>query len=156
MAEANESRAPGERLGAWLAPGGRFARLYQSAWQPWFLVAGLALGATLVRFALHLHVPLPFCMLRRVTGVPCPACGSTRSLIAWTHFDPLEAFLFNPLFFVLTLGVAGWAGAVLADRWCGTRWLPRLQTLQGRWFSLRLLIPLIVANWLYLCLTLPK
>jgi hypothetical protein len=155
MAEANESRAPGERLGAWLAPAKDSRDFINPPGSPGFWSPVSRSGPrSFVRppppcSAAVLHVAARH-------GVPCPACGSTRSLIAWTHFDPLEAFLFNPLFFVLTLGVAGWAAAVLADRWCGTRWLPRLQTLQGRWFSLRLLIPLIVANWLYLCLTLPK
>jgi len=157
MAEANESSSPpAERFDARQAPGGLFSRLYQSKWQPFFLIVGLGSAAIFVRVALQFQVPLPFCMLRRFTGVPCPACGSTRSLLAWAHFEPLQALRLNPLFFLITISVAGWAMATLTDRWLGTRWVERMELTRERWTTARILIPFIVANWLYLCLTLPK
>jgi len=36
------------------------------------------------------------CPLRAVTGIPCPMCGMTTSVIATTHFDFGGAFAANP------------------------------------------------------------
>ena len=51
------------------------------------------------------HWPLPTtCTLRRLTGLACPGCGLTRSLIALAHQDPAAAWQFNPagcLLFIL-------------------------------------------------------
>ena len=49
------------------------------------------------------------CLVRAVTGVPCPTCGSTRSVLAIGKGDIAGAFMANPLVFVggivlLTLG----------------------------------------------------
>ena len=44
------------------------------------------------------HWPLPTtCTLRRLTGLACPGCGLTRSLIALAHQDPAAAWQFNPV-----------------------------------------------------------
>ena len=50
-----------------------------------------------------------FCPIRLVTGLPCPACGTTRSIssIAIGNFE--QAWALNPLgFFAFTLAIA-WA-----------------------------------------------
>jgi hypothetical protein len=157
MAEAKESTSatldrPESRAGA----GERLTRLWSSRWQPLFLAGGLAVGSILARFALQFQLPLPFCMLRHLTGIPCPGCGATRSLAGWSHLDPLEALRFNPLFFALTVGIGAWAVATLADWSFGTRWVEGMKKFQKFWANGRLLIFLLGANWLYLWLTLPK
>ena len=38
------------------------------------------------------------CPFRSVTGVPCPACGSTRAVMATVDGRWLDAVLLNPLF----------------------------------------------------------
>lgn len=46
------------------------------------------------------------CPFRRLTGLPCPACGLTRSWIALGHGDLLAAFGYNafgPLFMAVAL-----------------------------------------------------
>ena len=118
-------------------------------------LVGVMAAAWLVRLGVHLQVPLPFCLLRKVTGIPCPGCGCTRSLLAWTDLDPLAALRFNPLFFVATIGLALWAAAGLFVPAPGARtmgWLAHLRALA----TPRLFLALTAANWLYLCLTLPK
>jgi hypothetical protein len=49
--------------------------------------------------------PLPgTCTFLRVTGVPCPGCGLTRSFISIAHGHPRDAWRFNPagiLFFAV-------------------------------------------------------
>jgi len=36
------------------------------------------------------------CPLRLVTGVPCPFCGMTRSVVAAVHGDFVSSLVFNP------------------------------------------------------------
>lgn len=44
------------------------------------------------------------CFVKNVTGVPCPSCGSTRSLIMLLNGSPKEALILNPLGYL-----AAWA-----------------------------------------------
>lgn len=37
------------------------------------------------------------CQFRRVTGLPCPSCGSTRAVFALLKFDPARAFRLSPI-----------------------------------------------------------
>ena len=38
------------------------------------------------------------CVLRRITGVPCPACGMTRAWYAALDFRLGDAFRYHPMF----------------------------------------------------------
>lgn len=46
---------------------------------------------------LTMHLPLPRCTFRAVTGVPCLTCGATRSFDALLHADLWQAVRTNPL-----------------------------------------------------------
>ena len=98
---------------------------------------------------------LPQCGLRRWTGLPCPACGSTRSLYAWSDWHLLDAFRFNPLFFLGTLALLGWAFFSILDRWTGTRIVDWCSRRMVPWISTRVVLVLMALNWIYLWLTLP-
>jgi len=59
---------------------------------------------------------LVVCPIRSVTGMPCPACGTTRGLVHLLHGEPWQAVASNPnvllvapaaLVFTLSL-VVGW------------------------------------------------
>jgi len=39
------------------------------------------------------HISCPF---RFFTGIPCPACGTTRALLALTRLDFSESIFYNP------------------------------------------------------------
>ena len=49
------------------------------------------------------------CTFRRITGLPCPGCGMTRSFISIAHGQLVDAWRFNPA------GVAFFAVVVLSD-----------------------------------------
>jgi hypothetical protein len=46
---------------------------------------------------------LPGCLLKAATGLPCPFCGSTRTVVALGQFDLFNAFVENPLMAVIVL-----------------------------------------------------
>ena len=119
-------------------------------------LAGLASAILLVMLAERFQTPMPFCGLRRLTGVPCPGCGSIRSLLAWAELQPLDALQLNPLLFSGMIGITVWSLAQLLNRRMGARLNLALSTLgYSRWF-VRIVMTSLVLNWLYLCLTLPK
>jgi hypothetical protein len=42
----------------------------------------------------------PLCPMRRLLGIPCPACGSTTTVVALLTLRPLDAIAANPLMVV--------------------------------------------------------
>ncbi len=47
----------------------------------------------------------PVCLFKKATGLPCPSCGATRSMLAFLHGNFLQGFLWNPLGFFLLLAL---------------------------------------------------
>ena len=43
------------------------------------------------------HQGMLFCLFRRLTGIPCPCCGTTRACLAILRGDFAAAVGFNPL-----------------------------------------------------------
>lgn len=37
------------------------------------------------------------CLIKHITNIPCPSCGSTRSLVSLTNGNFIEALLINPM-----------------------------------------------------------
>jgi len=51
------------------------------------------------------------CPFRRLTGLPCPGCGMTRSFVAVAHGDIGSAFAYNrlgPLLMAIFVIAVGW------------------------------------------------
>jgi len=124
-----------------------------SAGPAWAFVGMLA-ALALARLAGGHQPPWPMCALRLLTGIPCPFCGGTRALQAAARFDWWQALALNPLAFLLGAGVALWFLAWAADRLFQTGLLARLTSWRKAVFRLRLLVVVLVLNWVYLCLTL--
>lgn len=43
------------------------------------------------------------CLLKHVTDIPCPSCGATRSIVSLLNGRYGDAFLLNPLGYVIAL-----------------------------------------------------
>ncbi len=43
------------------------------------------------------------CLIKQSINLPCPSCGSTRSIIAITKGNFVEALKFNPLGFIVAV-----------------------------------------------------
>ena len=121
---------------------------------PVWAFAGMLLLLAGARVSLAWPLPLPFCLLKRLTGIPCPFCGSTRSLQACSRLDFAASFHWNPLAFVACVGIAAWFIAWAVDRLWNRRWLGALRrALQVR--SLKFgLMGAVFLNWVYLWLAL--
>ena len=69
----------------------------------WVAVTGLIAWVVLTMMGFQFIV----CPFKRLTGVPCPACGTTRTLEALLHGDLTHAMTLNPinLFFCLAIAI---------------------------------------------------
>jgi hypothetical protein len=109
---------------------------------------GLLGGAAVALLGLD-RIPLTLCVFKGLTGVPCPTCGSTRTLARLATGDVAGAMAMNPAAALAAAGVALWALADLAllpgRRALAVEASPRL----GR--ALRAAVPLLLLlNWAYL------
>lgn len=93
------------------------------------------------------------CLFRAITGFPCPACGSTRSIVAVLRGEMQEALLLNPLGFLgiaLLIVIPLW---LISDLVRGSDSLLRFY-LKAEAFVRRkpvalTLLALLLANWLW-------
>jgi hypothetical protein len=125
-------------------------------WQPALLTGYFAGAAFAAKMAQEHHLPWPRCWFREFTGLPCPTCGATHSLLAFARFDPGSAFRYNPLFSLACVGVVIWLFVAVLDRLFGFGIVNRVCDVGKRWPVGKIAIGLIVLNWLYLCVYLPR
>jgi len=112
----------------------------------WFAAA---VAAPLLAWAwLRLGTPTPGCAFHRLTGYPCPTCGSTRAVVALLAGRPLRALSWNPLT-VLAMG-AFEIGGIAAPLWLAAG--GRVPVLEGRlpWWARFGALALVLLNWVYL------
>jgi hypothetical protein len=93
------------------------------------------------------------CPIRRVTGIPCPSCGSTRAVRSLMDGDVIQALLINPF------GMLIFAVLLLAPAWILYDLLRRKDTLYicyrrmeiqlGKPYIAIPLVLLVVANWIW-------
>jgi hypothetical protein len=120
-------------------------------WPDWALAAvviwaALAAGASLLGALTGHEVVL--CPLRRLTGIPCPTCGSTRAALSLLAGHVGAAWRCNPL--VFSAGLV--AAAVVVVRVTLGRTL-QVRLLRGeRVAAWALGAALVLANWAYVIL----
>lgn len=105
----------------------------------------LTLGGMNLLLAASTGRQVQLCLLKRLTGCPCPTCGFTRGTLAFLSGHPIQGWLYNPLLFSF-LGI--FAGVV------GIRILfcrgPVVHLSESQTRAARVLVPLlVVVNWLY-------
>lgn len=60
------------------------------------ITVGLVICAAVAAIILYLQPP---CLILRLTGFYCPACGTQRMIISLLHGEPAAAFSYNPFMF---------------------------------------------------------
>lgn len=71
---------------------------------PWWAIAIVSLWLCLIAASVYIsrltgHV-FHLCLFKRLTGVPCPTCGSTRSILHLLEGDLAGAVRMQPFMFV--------------------------------------------------------
>jgi hypothetical protein len=93
------------------------------------------------------------CIVKNVTNIPCPSCGSTRSLISVLRGDFFDALLINPIGFILAIIM------FLSPLWISVDFLLRRKTLFDFYQKIEIyirkpqyaipLILLVLINWIW-------
>lgn len=118
-------------------------RVYGTIWL--IAIAGIAWLLLVPEFPVHT------CIFKQATGLPCPSCGSTRSVQALLHGHWLQIFRYNPLgiiTFIMVMAGAIWS---VADVFRGSQslylniqqWLAFIRQPLVAWC----LVLILLANW---------
>jgi hypothetical protein len=94
---------------------------------------------------------VPGCFFRKFTGIPCPSCGATHSVLKVIHLDWVGAFYDNPVGFILAVGLLVVPCMLLYDVALGKNafylFYKGMETVvRKRWVAI-CLITLVIANW---------
>jgi hypothetical protein len=114
------------------------------------IFGGIGVLAAAVVGALGLdRLPLTFCVFKGLSGLPCPTCGSTRTVARLFDLDPAGALAMNPFTTIVAVVLAAWAVVDLlllpSRRALRVGFSPRL----GRVLRIAALVA-FMANWVYL------
>ncbi len=89
------------------------------------------------------------CFFKNVTGIPCPACGSTRATVQLMHGHVSASFFINPFGILTNLMIIGSVGWMVRDV------VRKKETffpfLKKDWsgFIKIIVIVVVVANWIW-------
>jgi hypothetical protein len=115
------------------------------------LAGGIAAGYGLLVFTRGDHdTPTP-CIFKHATGIACPSCGSTRSVISISEGNFSEALQTNPMGFIIAAVLIAGPVWLLADIALKKNTLYNAfrtfeTTIRTRWLA-AIFIILITANW---------
>lgn len=91
------------------------------------------------------------CMVKNVTGLPCPACGSSRAATLLLQGSPWHAITTNPIGVLLTCLLPFCLAWILRDLYTGKQDFYRFYRRMERFFQKRIValvaILLVLANW---------
>ena len=120
-------------------------------WPLWAILlvfVWLCLGVSAIWLSVRLERPVQLCLIKRLTGYPCPTCGSTRGVLSLLHGHIVRAWLYNPLLF----SALGLFAAVTAVRIFFARGIKINLTKKERMLAWIVAIVLFLANWAYVIL----
>ena len=118
-----------------------------------FLLVGLSwVGWNLFSFKQSKPV-FGICILKRTTGLACPSCGTTRSILHLLHGDFSSAVLLNPLGILAFIGMMVIPFCILYDYYYSKRtlWNAYAQCIhffQNKKFSF-VVVLLVLLNWFW-------
>ncbi len=114
------------------------------------IFGGIGVMAAVAVGLLHVdRIPLTFCVVKSLSGLPCPTCGSTRAFARLFELDLAGALAMNPFTMLVAVVIAVWAVAdVLLLPW---RRALRVSLSPSLGQALRVAaFAAFFANWVYL------
>lgn len=99
-----------------------------------------------------MHTP-NLCLFKNVTGIPCPSCGTTHSVLKLVQMDWSGALMENPLGYVTGAGLLVIPVWIIFDLLKGTssfynQYKKTEELIRKRWVAASLIM-LITANWIW-------
>jgi hypothetical protein len=94
---------------------------------------------------------LPACAFHELTGLPCPTCGGTRSLVALSGLKLGASFNYNPMIMMGIVGLVLFSFAVLLGVIFKRRTVIVFSSFEKKTIRFAIFI-LIIANWAFLIL----
>jgi hypothetical protein len=91
---------------------------------------------------------LTLCTFKRLTGLPCATCGSTRALAQLARLDLAGALAQNPLAALLAIAAVAWAAIDLLLVVRGRALSLEMTAAEGRGLSLAAVVAAVL-NWAY-------
>ncbi len=110
----------------------------------------LGVASCLAMVWLHLGLPLPVCVFRSWTGLPCPTCGSTRMVERLLAGDVAGALGWNPMVFIGLTAIAVWGVGSAIRVGLGLPAVRLILKKQDRVIVRALAIITLIAGWGYL------
>lgn len=93
------------------------------------------------------------CLFKRVTGVPCPSCGSTRSVLSFLKGDFAGAILLNPFGVIILIILLVFPVWIIYDVLSRKSTLHHFYNrselfLRRKWIAIPAIL-LVVLNWVW-------
>lgn len=108
------------------------------------LWSGLGAGAVFLSY--YLNYPVQLCLIKNLSGFPCPTCGFTRGALSFLEGHFFQGWLYNPLLFTV-LGLFFFSLLCRTILACGIRFhLTKVERLCA-WATAMVLV---LINWAYL------
>jgi len=123
-----------------------------------FVIFACFVGYGWLLFSLHHEQEIQsqeftVCLFKKVTTVPCPSCGTTRSVMQLSHGNFLSAILINPFGIIVGLIM------IIAPVWISYDFIQKKKTFYPAYLKIEtilrkrkvaiVLIVLVLANWIW-------
>lgn len=120
-----------------------------------FLLTTCLLGFLYLFYSIQFSESSSFgaCMIKNVTGFPCPSCGTTRAVRLLWQGNILESLKMNPfgiLVFMIMIFAPLWiAFDLIFKKQTFLNWYNKIEfTVRTKWIAI-VLILLVLLNWIW-------
>ncbi len=93
------------------------------------------------------------CIIKQITGLPCPSCGVTRSVLLIVNKSYFSAFMLNPMGYIVVIGMIvlpiWFAYDILFKRESFYFFYVKFEEFIGRRKILFVILFLVAINWIW-------